>query len=165
MVLQNPTRAVIDCLTAPKKPITRLPRSIEITDKTTVQDVKDKLAEQAGGWDPNRFGLFDPEQKKILKDRKALISQSKEVMAGKEVLVKDLGMVLLTYWHQHYLHIIRSSNILVDGLHYRIFRPYPVPPRNSAASPKIHILLRSSTIDIAVVVIGYDRRTFSQTRI
>jgi very-long-chain enoyl-CoA reductase len=51
------------------------------------------LAKQAGGWDPNRFGLFDPEHKKILKDRKALISRHKEVMTGKEVLVKDLGMV------------------------------------------------------------------------
>lgn len=56
-----------------------------------MQDVKDTLAKQAGGWDPNRFGLFDPVQKKILKDRKALVSQLQDVMSVKEVLVKDLG--------------------------------------------------------------------------
>jgi very-long-chain enoyl-CoA reductase len=83
---------VTDSIAAPKKPIKKLPTSIEITDKTTVQDVKDKLAKQAGGWDPNRFGLFDPVNKKILKDRKALISQQKDVISVKEVLVKDLGM-------------------------------------------------------------------------
>jgi very-long-chain enoyl-CoA reductase len=79
---------------APRQPIKRLPTSIEINEKTTVQDVKDQLAKQAGGWDPNRFGLFDPATKKILKDRKALVNQSKEVMAGKEILVKDLGIYL-----------------------------------------------------------------------
>jgi very-long-chain enoyl-CoA reductase len=77
--------------TAAKKPIKKLPTSIEITDQTTVQDVKNNLAKRAGGWDPERFGLFDPEKKKILKDRKAYVSQHKEVMAGREILVKDLG--------------------------------------------------------------------------
>ena len=76
-----------------KKPIKRLPASIEIDEKTTVQDVKIQLAKNSGGADPHRFGLFDPEKKKILKDHKALISQHKEVMAGKEILVKDLGML------------------------------------------------------------------------
>jgi very-long-chain enoyl-CoA reductase len=79
-------------LPAVKTPIKKLPNSIQITDKTTVQDVKDILAKQAGGRDPNRFGLFDPEKKKILKDRKAFVIQSKEVMTGKEILVKDLGI-------------------------------------------------------------------------
>lgn len=76
---------------APKNPIKRLPTSIDIDETTTVQDVKEKLAKQIGGWDPNRFGIFDPEQKKILKDRKAFISQHKEVIIGKEILIKDLG--------------------------------------------------------------------------
>ncbi|PQE12481.1 3-oxo-5-alpha-steroid 4-dehydrogenase protein [Rutstroemia sp. NJR-2017a BBW] len=58
---------------SPRQPIKRLPTSIEINEKTTVQDVKEQLAKQAGGWDPNRFGLFDPTTKKILKDRKALV--------------------------------------------------------------------------------------------
>ena len=68
-----------------------MPTSIVVTDQTTVQDVKDQLASAAGGRDPNRFGLFDPDKKKILKDRKALVNQNKEVVAGKEILVKDLG--------------------------------------------------------------------------
>jgi very-long-chain enoyl-CoA reductase len=81
-----------DCNTlAVKKPIKKLPTTIEVTDKTTVQDVKNQLAKQAGGWDPERFGLFDPEKKKILKDRKALISKQQDVIASKEILVKDLG--------------------------------------------------------------------------
>ena len=78
-------------ISAANKPIRKLPTSIEITDKTTVQDVKDQLSKKSGGRDPNRFGIFDPDKKKILKDRKALVSQHKEVMAGKEILVKDLG--------------------------------------------------------------------------
>ena len=40
--------------------------------------------------DPNRLGLFDSKNK-ILKDRLALVKQNKEVIAGKEILVKDLG--------------------------------------------------------------------------
>jgi hypothetical protein len=80
--------------TAAKSPIKKLPTSVEITDKTTVQDVKEILAKQAGGKDPNRLGIFDTEKKKILKDRKALISQHKEVMAGQEILIKDLGITL-----------------------------------------------------------------------
>ena len=79
------------CIAAAKKPIKKLPKSVDITDKTTVQDVKEILAKQAGGKDPNRLGIFDPEKKKILKDRKALISQQKEVMGNREILVKDLG--------------------------------------------------------------------------
>jgi very-long-chain enoyl-CoA reductase len=81
-----------DVKLVPKKPIKKLPTSVEITDKTTVQDVKDDLAKRAGGWDPNRFGLYEPEKKKLLKDRKALISQQESVLGGKEILVKDLGM-------------------------------------------------------------------------
>lgn len=75
---------------AAKKPIKKLPTSIEITDTTTVQDVKDNLAKTAGGMDPNRLGLFDSKNK-ILKDRKALINQHKEVTDGQEIFVKDLG--------------------------------------------------------------------------
>jgi very-long-chain enoyl-CoA reductase len=81
-----------DVKLVPKKPIKKLPTSIEITDTTTVQDVKDNLAKRAGGWDPNRFGLYEPEKKKLLKDRKALISKQESVLGGKEILVKDLGM-------------------------------------------------------------------------
>lgn len=80
-----------DIFLAPKKPIKRLPTSIEITESTTVQDVKDQLAKQIGGIDPNRLGLFDSKNK-ILKDRRAYISQHAEVTSTKEIFVKDLGI-------------------------------------------------------------------------
>lgn len=56
---------------------------------TTVQDVKEKLA-KPGGWDPERFGIYDS-SKKLLKDRRAIVNQQESLMAGKEILVKDLG--------------------------------------------------------------------------
>lgn len=43
-----------------------------------------------GGIDPNRLGLFDSKNK-LLKDRLGLIKQNKEVVDGREILVKDLG--------------------------------------------------------------------------
>lgn len=43
--------------------------------------------------DPNRLGLFDSKNK-ILKDRKALISQHAEVTSAQEIFVKDLGKPL-----------------------------------------------------------------------
>lgn len=55
-----------------------------------MQDVKNQIAKVARK-DPNCMGISDPVKKKILKDRKALISQHGDVMAEKEVLVKDLG--------------------------------------------------------------------------
>ncbi len=75
----------------PKKPIKNLPTSIEITDKTTVQDVK-VLVAKPGRWNPERMGLFDAEKKTLLKDPKQLISEVEHVMAAKELMVKDLGM-------------------------------------------------------------------------
>lgn len=42
--------------------------------------------------DPERLGIYDAEKKKLLKDRKALLTSSQDVMSGKEILVKDLGM-------------------------------------------------------------------------
>ena len=80
----------------PRKPIKNLPKSIEITDKTTVQDVKIQLA-KPGKWDPERMGLFETEKKKILKDRKQLVFTHPEVMGAKEILVKDLGMTSSWY--------------------------------------------------------------------
>lgn len=56
-----------------------------------MQDVKIALAQQAGGMDPNRLGIFDS-KKKILKDHKALIGKNKDVLDAQEVFVKDLGM-------------------------------------------------------------------------
>jgi very-long-chain enoyl-CoA reductase len=44
--------------------------------------------------DPNRLGLFDCKNK-ILKDRLAPVKQNKELMAEKEIFVKDLGNYLI----------------------------------------------------------------------
>ncbi|TVY38479.1 putative enoyl reductase, partial [Lachnellula occidentalis] len=73
----------------PNKPVKKLPTSIEITDKTTLQDVKEQLA-KPGHWDPERLGIYDS-SKKLLKDRRAILSQQESVMADQELLVKDLG--------------------------------------------------------------------------
>ena len=54
--------------------------------------MKDSLGNQAG-IDPNRLGIHDPEKKKLLSDRQALITKHKEVLGDLEVLVKDLGML------------------------------------------------------------------------
>ena len=51
--------------------------------------------------DPNRLGLFDSKNK-ILKDRKALISQHKEVADSGEVFVKDLGRPTLGHYLLHF---------------------------------------------------------------
>ncbi|KAF7858496.1 hypothetical protein EAF04_009096 [Stromatinia cepivora] len=117
---------------SPKNPIKRLPTSIDIDETTTVQDVKEKLAKQVGGWDPNRFGIFDPEQKKILKDRKAFISQHKEVIIGQEILIKDLGPQL--GWRTVY--IIEYLGPILIHLGFPLLRPYiysqPVGPLSNS---------------------------------
>lgn len=41
--------------------------------------------------DPNRVGLFDPSNKKTLKDRRAVMADEPAVAATGQVLVKDLG--------------------------------------------------------------------------
>jgi very-long-chain enoyl-CoA reductase len=87
---KTPRDRGLTIVTATKKPIKNLPSTVDVTDKSTVQDVKNSLAKQIGGMDPNRLGLFDT-QNKILKDRLALVKQNKELIASKAILVKDLG--------------------------------------------------------------------------
>ena len=74
---------------APKQPIKKLPASIDITESTTVEQVKIAIAQATGFSDPNRIGLFYPSTKKTLKNRKARIVDEQEV--EDELLVKDLG--------------------------------------------------------------------------
>ncbi|KAG9239993.1 steroid alpha reductase-like protein [Calycina marina] len=73
-----------------RKPIKNLPTSTNITDQTTVEDVKIALARQANNMDHNRLGLYDA-KKKILRDRRALIRKNKDVFDAQEIFVKDLG--------------------------------------------------------------------------
>ncbi|RDL40168.1 uncharacterized protein BP5553_00147 [Venustampulla echinocandica] len=105
---------------SPRNPIKKLPANIEITERSTVQDVKDRLGLQAGGMDPERLGICDPEKKKILKDRKALVSQHKEVMAGREILIKDLGPQLS--WTT--VFVIEYLGPILIHLLFLVIRPY-----------------------------------------
>ncbi|KAF4123643.1 very-long-chain enoyl-CoA reductase [Geosmithia morbida] len=72
---------------SPKKPIKKLPPTIQLAPDTSVEDVKKQVAKAINLGDHNRIGLFDPSTKKTLKDRKALIAS----LNIDEVLVKDLG--------------------------------------------------------------------------
>lgn len=76
---------------SPKQPIRKLPGSIDISDDTTVEEIKVAIAKTSGLSDPNRVGLFDPSTKKTLKNRKGRIIDEKAVIDAGEVLVKDLG--------------------------------------------------------------------------
>merc|ERR1711939_398090 len=122
----------------PKKPIKKLPTSIEITDKTTVQDVKEQLAKKAGGMDPERLGIYDAEKKKLLKDRKALVNSSEDVMSGKEILVKDLGPQLS--WTTVFI-IEYLGPILIHLAIPLLLRPYlysSAPPLSSCLDSTSH---------------------------
>lgn len=76
---------------SPKQPIKRLPASLDISPETTVEEIKVLIARQAGISDHNRVGIFDPETKKTLKNRKAQIGTEAAVIAAGELLIKDLG--------------------------------------------------------------------------
>ncbi|KAK6604716.1 3-oxo-5-alpha-steroid 4-dehydrogenase [Botrytis cinerea] len=137
---------------SPKNPIKRLPTSIDIDETTTVQDVKDRLAKQAGGWDPNRFGIFDPEQKKILKDRKAFISQHKEVIIGKEILIKDLGPQL--GWRTVY--IIEYLGPILIHLGFPLLRPYIYSHPTTSIAP----LSNSQLLSMSLIVLHFLKREY-----
>jgi len=77
---------------SPKKPIKKLPASIELPRDVTVEDAKKLIAQKSGISDFNRIGLFDPTTKKILKNRKALVCDEPGVASASELVVKDLGM-------------------------------------------------------------------------
>ncbi|KAH6688550.1 3-oxo-5-alpha-steroid 4-dehydrogenase [Plectosphaerella plurivora] len=76
---------------SPKQPIKRLPASLDISPETTVEEIKVIIARQAGISDHNRVGIFDPETKKTLKNRKAQIGTEAAVISAGELLIKDLG--------------------------------------------------------------------------
>lgn len=78
---------------APKKPIRKLPASVELPHDATVEDAKVLIARQLGFKDYNRIGLFDPTSKQTLKNRKALVREEAGVTAAGELVVKDLGTV------------------------------------------------------------------------
>lgn len=131
-----------------KKPIKKLPTSIEITDKTTVQDVKEKLSKQAGGIDPNRLGLFDAKNK-ILKDRKARVSEHKEVTSTQEIFVKDLGPQIswLTVFIIEY-----AGPIFIHLAFLLLLRPYLYK-----SAPPLSI---SQMLSMAIIVLHFVKREY-----
>ncbi|KAH8687407.1 steroid alpha reductase-like protein [Tricladium varicosporioides] len=133
---------------SPKKPIKKLPANIEITEKTTVQDVKDRLGALAGGMDPERLGIFDPEKKTLLKDRRALISKHKEVMAGQEILIKDLGPQMS--WTT--VFIIEYLGPILIHLSFLVLPPYIY----SNSTP----LSKSQYLSMAMVVLHFIKREY-----
>lgn len=90
-----------------KKPIKKLPATIEVPHDASVEEIKILIAREIGCDDFNRIGLFDPTTNKTLKNRRALISEEAGVLSKKQLLVKDLGRppspppsttALLTRW-------------------------------------------------------------------
>ncbi|KAK3941767.1 very-long-chain enoyl-CoA reductase [Diplogelasinospora grovesii] len=105
---------------APKKPIRKLPASVEIPQDATVEDAKKLIARASGVSDFNRIGLFDPTTNKTLKDRKALVRDHAGVVSSKELLVKDLGLQIA--WRTVFI-IEYFGPILFHGV-IPFLRPY-----------------------------------------
>ncbi|VUC23901.1 unnamed protein product [Clonostachys rosea] len=76
---------------SPKKPIKKLPESIQYPADATVEEVKALIAAACGIKDYNRIGLFDPTTNKTFKNRKAVLAEEPSIIAGNDILVKDLG--------------------------------------------------------------------------
>ena len=64
---------------------------MQLPSDATIGDLKILIAKEAKIGDFNRIGIFDPSTKKTLKNRKAKLADEPNVIAAKEVLVKDLG--------------------------------------------------------------------------
>ncbi|KAH8601846.1 steroid alpha reductase-like protein [Bisporella sp. PMI_857] len=128
-----------------RKPIKSLPTTINITERTSVQDVKVALAKQAGGLDPNRLGIFDS-KKKLLKDHKALVSRNKEVVNTKEILVKDLGPQIswLTVFVIEYAGpiVIHLAFLFLRNYIYKTSAPLSTSQKLSAAMIILHFVKR-----------------------
>ncbi|KAK4166230.1 3-oxo-5-alpha-steroid 4-dehydrogenase-domain-containing protein [Cladorrhinum sp. PSN259] len=75
----------------PKKPIRKLPTTIDLPRDATVEEAKVLIARASGLGDFNRIGLYDPTTKQILKNRKALVRDEEGVSKANELVVKDLG--------------------------------------------------------------------------
>lgn len=74
-----------------KGAVKKLPASIDVPRTATIEDVKIAIAKEARVGDFNRIGLFDPQTRKILRDRKAIIEKQDALVSQGEILVQDLG--------------------------------------------------------------------------
>ncbi|KAF3765486.1 hypothetical protein M406DRAFT_345886 [Cryphonectria parasitica EP155] len=75
----------------PKRPLRKLPASIEVPNDAEIEDVKKVIARQAGVKDFNRIGLFYPSTRKRIADRRALVNNQQDVIDNGQILVQDLG--------------------------------------------------------------------------
>ncbi|RDW82462.1 hypothetical protein BP6252_03574 [Coleophoma cylindrospora] len=151
---------------SPKKPIKKLPPTIEISSTATVEDVKNQLARAAGISDPNRLGLINPESKKILSNRLAVVSQIQEVAAGKEILVKDLGWPTLLEttlcttnigiagpqlgWRLVY--VIEYAGPILIHLAFPLLRPY--------LYKNVQPLSTSQRLSMAMIIVHFLKREY-----
>ncbi|KAK3344302.1 3-oxo-5-alpha-steroid 4-dehydrogenase-domain-containing protein [Lasiosphaeria hispida] len=121
-----PTTSVKLTNRAPKKPIKKLPSTIELPRDATVEDAKLQIARQSGISDFNRIGLFDPTTKKILKNRAALVLQEAGVAEAGELVVKDLGPQIA--WRT--VFVIEYFGPILFHVLFPLVRPYiyHIPP-------------------------------------
>ncbi|KAI3393477.1 hypothetical protein diail_4198 [Diaporthe ilicicola] len=101
----------------PKKPLRKLPPSVEVPNDADLEDVKKAVARQAGVSDYNRIGLFYPSTRKRIADRKALVRNLEDVTSTGEILVQDLGLQMS--WRTVFL-VEYLGPLLFHGLFYSI---------------------------------------------
>ncbi|KAH8811600.1 3-oxo-5-alpha-steroid 4-dehydrogenase-domain-containing protein [Xylogone sp. PMI_703] len=127
---------------SPKRPIRKLPATVDVSDTTTVQDVKTMLA-KPGRWDPERLGIYGPDGK-LIKDRKARISNIAK--DGQEITVKDLGYQISwrTVFVIEYLGpiLIHAAFLLLRPYIYSNLTPLSFSQKLSAGMIILHFLKR-----------------------
>ncbi|KAL3425485.1 3-oxo-5-alpha-steroid 4-dehydrogenase [Phlyctema vagabunda] len=135
-------------VTPAKKPIKRLPSSVEISSKSTVQDVKDQLARAAGIRDPNRLGISNPQSKKMLTNRLATVSEIADVLAAGEILVKDLGPQIS--WQL--VFVIEYAGPIFIHLAFAALRPY--------LYSNVRAISTSQLLSLGMIVLHFLKREY-----
>ncbi|SZF03623.1 unnamed protein product [Blumeria hordei] len=90
---------------SPHRPIKNLPPTIEVADDATVLQVKEQLS-RLTRLSPDRLGIFDPEKKKILRDRKAFILHQDEIATEREILLSWTTVFIIEYLGPILLHFL-----------------------------------------------------------
>ncbi|KAK1836119.1 3-oxo-5-alpha-steroid 4-dehydrogenase-domain-containing protein [Podospora conica] len=123
-----------------KKPIKKLPPTIEVPHDASVEEVKILIARETGCDDFNRIGLFDPTTNKTLKNRRALISEEAGVISKKQLLVKDLGpqvawrtVFVIEYFGPILFHV------LVPLLRPYLYQFWPYVYKSEAETPMTQV--------------------------
>ncbi|AEO61476.1 hypothetical protein MYCTH_2145474 [Thermothelomyces thermophilus ATCC 42464] len=125
---------------APKKPIRKLPSSIELPHDATVEDAKKAIARESSVKDFNRLGLYDPVSKQFLKNRRALLRDEAGVVKAGELLVKDLGPQVAwrtVYVIEYFGPII--FHVLIPFLRPYIYGILPFVDKAAAEAPMAQV--------------------------